>query len=310
MKLLFDDDLVEGVVQLCAAGKHPGVPPQQIRRFHAQRERCYQVLDPDERARAFARVHLEWFVEWGAEKFLATVVRRFARLETALEILAFRKARSRPEEGAELFGDPAGGRRGVVALRPERWGDTAALTRFLHHELAHLADMLDPAFGYSPELAQTGQTVSQQRLVRERYRLLWDVSLDGRLTARGLETIADEAQRRAEFERGFAFLPESRRAELFAALWTGRLARHQDLLEIATDPRGLRERHAPVPGAPCPLCGFAAFQWTDARTLRPAVRDRIHTDFPAWHESEAVCARCAEMYDAIVGLEYPPTVCL
>jgi hypothetical protein len=136
------------------------------------------------------------------------------------------------------------------------------------------------------------------------------VSIDGRLVRRGLAAPADEAQRRGEFERAFGFLPAARRAELFADLWSGRIARHAALLEVATDPRRLHDRHAPVPGAPCPLCGFAAFQWTDARTLRPAARDRIHTDFPGWHESEAVCARCAEMYDSIAGLEYPATVCL
>lgn len=53
---------------LCAAGKSPEVPPLQIRRFHAEHERCYRVLDPDERATAFARVHLSWFTEWGFEK--------------------------------------------------------------------------------------------------------------------------------------------------------------------------------------------------------------------------------------------------
>jgi hypothetical protein len=310
MKLLFDDDLVEAVVFLCATGRRPGVPPLQVRRFHAERERCYATTDPDERAAVFARVNLGWFSEWGLEKLLGFTAARFSVLGDALAALAFRKGRSKADEGAELYADPEGRRRGIMALLPERFREDATLIRLLHHELAHLADMVDPAFGYSPDLARTGQTASQQRLVRERYRLLWDVSLDGRLTARGLETIADEAQRRREFERGFAFLVGQRRAELFTTLWTGRLARHDALLEIAADPRGLRERHAPVPGAPCPLCGFAAFQWTDARTLRPAARDRIHTDFPGWHESEAVCARCAEMYDSIAGLEYPATVCL
>jgi hypothetical protein len=310
MKLLFDDDLVEAVVFLCATGRRPGVPPLQVRRFHAERERCYATADPDERAAAFARINLGWFSEWGLDKLLGSTAARFPVLDGALVALAFRKSRGRADEGAELYADAEGRRRGIVALQPERFRDDASLIRFLHHELAHLADMVDPAFGYSPDLARTGQTASQQRLVRERYRLLWSVSIDGRLRARGLETVADEVQRRREFERGFAFLPEQRRAELFATLWTGRLARHDALLEIATDPRGLRERHAPVPGAPCPLCGFAAFQWTDARALRSAARDRIHADFPGWHESEAVCARCAEMYDAIAGLEYPATVCL
>lgn len=310
MQFLFDDDLVEGVVQLCAAGGRPGLAALQVRRFHAERERCYRVIDPDERATAFARVHLAWFTEWGLERCLTAIVGRFPLLDDALAALAFRKARGKHDEGADLYADAAGLRRGIVALRPERFAEDAALSRFLHHELAHLADMVDPSFGYSPELGTAGETASQLRLVRERYRLLWAVSIDGRLQARGLETVADEAQRRREFDRGFAFLPGTRRAELFAALRSGRLAQHRGLLELAADPRGLQGSHAPVPGAACPLCGFATFQWTDASGLRPEARERMRAEFPTWCEDEPVCARCAEMYNAVAGLEYPKTVCL
>lgn len=310
MKLLFDDDLVEAVVFLCATGRRPGVPPLQVRRFHAEREHCYTRPDADERAVAFARVNLGWFSEWGLDKLLASSAESFPVLAGALAVLAFRKSRGPVDEGAELYADAEGRRRGIVALQPERFRDDASLIPFLHHELAHLADMVDPAFGYSPDLAQAGQTAAQQRLLRERYRLLWDVSLDGRLTRRGLQTIAGEAPRRREFERGFAFLPEPRRAELFAALWSGRLAHHAALLELAADPRGLRDLHAPVPGAACPLCGFATFAWVEARQVSPAALARIHAEFPGWREAEAVCARCAEMYNAIAGQAYPATVCL
>ncbi|MCL4181311.1 MAG: hypothetical protein KJ072_26675 [Verrucomicrobia bacterium] len=310
MTLLFDDDLIEGVVQLGVIGRWPAIPALQIRRFHAERERCYGILDPDDRATAFARLQLSWFQEWGFGERLGEIAAHFAILSDALAALVFRKARGRNDEAAELYRDPEGQWRGIVALRPERFADDSALKRFLHHELAHLADMVNPEFGYSPELGQTGQTPSQLRLTRERYRLLWAVSIDGRLIQRGLETTTDQVQRRQEFNRGFAFLPAERREELFEALWSGRLAQHLPLLELAADPRGLQGRHAPVPGAACPLCGFATFQWTEIDRLRTAARERMHADFPGWSDGESVCARCAEMYDAITGLEYPSTVVL
>lgn len=310
MELLFDDDLVEAAVFLVATGRGLEVPAAQVRRFHAERERCYAVLDPDARQAAFARVHLEWFREWGLVRPLEAAVGQFPLLAEHLVALAFRKARTHGEEGAELYTDAEGRRRGVLALRPERFAVAGDLVPLLHHELAHLADMVDPRFGYSPDLSQAGHTASQQRLVRERYRLLWSVSIDARLTQRGLETVADEARRRGEFERAFAFLPEARRAELFAALWSGRVASHAALLELASDPRGLQGRQAPVPGAPCPLCGFAAFQWTEPAALSTAARARIRAEFPGWREDEPVCARCAEMYEATVGQTYPPTTCL
>jgi len=68
MTLLFEDDLVEGVIFLCTLGKRAGVPALQIRRFHADRERCYATLDPEDRAATFARVQLSWFTEWGIDK--------------------------------------------------------------------------------------------------------------------------------------------------------------------------------------------------------------------------------------------------
>lgn len=310
MKLFFDDDLVEAVVFLCASGKRRGVPPLHVRRFHAERERAYSILDPDARNAAFARVHFGWFREWRVESALAAVVAQFPLLDPYLAGLAFRKARVKSEEGSELYGRPDGQRRGIVALRPERFEHEESLLQFLHHELMHLSDMLDPSFGYVPDLAQAGQTVSQQRLIRERYRLLWDVTIDGRLWRSGRATIASEAQRCAEFERGFGFLPEGDRAILFAQLWTGRLARHAELLAIASDPRHLNFVHQPLPGAPCPLCGFATFQWADPRALHADVVANVQREFPAWRPATGLCSRCAEIYSATADLELPSTVCL
>ena len=224
--------------------------------------------------------------------------------------MAFRKARNRSEEGAELYLDPEGRRRGIVAVVPERFTDPPALARLLHHELAHLADMVDEAFAYSSDLSPTGLGPSQLRLVRERYRLFWAIRIDGRLSARGLPTASDERQRRAEFDRAFAFLAESQRAEIFNGLWSGCLARHADLLKIAADPRTLRGRTAPVPGATCSLCGFPAFDWIQGEALRSDARARIEAEFPGYHAGDPVCARCAEIYHTITGMEYPATVCL
>ncbi|MCP5522312.1 MAG: hypothetical protein H7A46_12270 [Verrucomicrobiales bacterium] len=310
MTFLFEDDLVEGAVFLCASGKRPGIPLLQIRRFHAERERCYAIPDPDDRAAAFARVQLVWFQEWRLEGALRATVSRFPALKSGLAALAFRQARGRNDEGAELYRNPDGAQQGIVALNPNRFASDSDLTRFLHHELAHLADMVDENFGYSPVLDGTAQTASQQRLVRDRYRLLWNVSVDGRLTRRGLGTVADETRRRGEFNRGFAFLEDARRQAVFDNLWGGHTAGHEDLLAIASDPRGLHEQYAPVPGAPCPICGFAAFQWVEVTTLQSAARKRIHADFPNWHGEGSLCARCAEIYESTSNLRYPATACL
>lgn len=309
MNLLFDDDLVEAVAFLCVNGRRGRLPPLQVRRFHRARERVYSLADPDERGAAFAAVHRAWFREWGAENALGEVVAQFGLLNGSLAALAFRKARAASEEGADLYVNADRERRGIVALRPELFGDDARLARFLNHELMHLTDMVNPAFGYSPDIAQPGQTVSQQRLIRERYRLLWDVTIDGRLAGARRATDGDENRRRGEFNRAFGFLPESRRAEIFLRLWSGELARHDELLALASDPRDLNAAHQPVPGAPCPLCGFATFQWADVDALGAEAVRRIQGDFPGWTPEQSACSRCLEIYSATTNLAWPSTVC-
>lgn len=296
MQLRYDEELVEAAVFLCASGRRSGIPALQIRRFHAEREKLYRILDPDARNAAFFKLHLDWFREWGLEQALLDLVNEFPLLRRELALMAFRKARSRAEEGAELFVSAETGRNAVVALLPERLAADADLQPFLRHELAHLHDMLDPAFGYSPEIPAPGLDRARERLIRERYRLLWNITVDGRLSRAGrLPPRAEQAHRLA-FDRAFDFWPEPRRNEVFQQLWTNPQPRHADLLALASDPRQARQASQPEPGAPCPLCGFPTFAWAEAQRLTDAVRAAIQAEFPHWTPDRGACARCAEIY--------------
>jgi hypothetical protein len=308
-QLRYDEDLVEAAAFLCASGKRPGVPALQIRRFERERDRLYSILDPDDRNAAFFRLHLEWFREWGLENLLTSVVSEFALLPGALTALAFRKARNKKEEGAEMYVNAAE-RTGVVALRPECFGKDDALARFLRHELAHVEDMVDPAFGYEPDLYLPGQTAAQQRLTRERYRLLWNISVDGRLIQSGRGTIATREQRQADFHRAYSFWSDEKREAAFIALWTNAAPTHRELLALASDPRDLAAVQAPLPGSTCPLCGFPTFSWANLDELPPVSLGSIRAQFPAWTLEQGACARCAEVYEAISKHELPATVML
>jgi transposase len=297
VQLRYDEDLVETAVFLCAGGHRPGIPSLQIRRFHAEREKLYRILDADERNAAFFRLHLDWFREWGLEQALLDVVDEFPLLRRELAALAFRKARHRGEEGAELFVSAETGRNAVVALRAERFAADAELQPFLRHELAHLHDMLDPAFGYSPELpTATAADRARERLIRGRYRLLWNITVDGRLIRAGRATPGNEQTHRTAFDRAFDFWPEPRRNEIFDRLWNDPQPRHPDLLALAADPRQTRRALHPEPGAPCPLCGFPTFVWATAERLTDALQVAIRREFPNWTPEQGACARCAEVY--------------
>jgi hypothetical protein len=296
MHLRYEEDFVEEAVLLCARGRRKGASSLHVARFHYEREKLYQILDPDERNAAFFRLHLEWFREWGLETSLTGLLDEFPFLPKALDVLAFRKSRGKNDDGTELYVNEAGNRSGVVALRPERLARDQQLRAFLRHELTHLQDMVDPAFGYRPELPLAGAFVSQHRAAQERYRLLWDVTIDGRLTSGLRDTVATKDQRLAEFAAAFAFWPEAKQRETFEALWSNSAPTHQMLVELVCDPRQAQANVGPRPGAPCPLCGFPTFAWATAASLSERAMSSIRSEYPHWTPEQGACARCSEIY--------------
>ena len=296
MHLRYDEDFVEAAVFLCTSGRRRGISSLQIARFNREREKLYAILDPDERNSAFFRLHLEWFREWGLEKILTDPLKEFPLLPEALRILAFRKSQGKKDDGAELYVNEAGERNGVVAMRPERFEREVELASFLRHELTHLHDMIDPGFGYVPDLPVQGPSLNQQRLARERYRSLWDVSIDGRLIRSGRQTIATQAHRWSEFSAAFAFWTEARQKEIFDSLWSNPAPTHHALEELVCDPRQLQSTAGPRPGAPCPLCGFPTFAWADPANLTDDTVATIRSEFAHWAPEHGACGRCFVIY--------------
>jgi hypothetical protein len=295
MELRYDEDFLESAVFLCARGQRKGVASLQVARFHREREKLYAILEPDARNAAFFKLHLEWFREWGLEKLLAEPLAEFPLLCSRLRILAFRQARGKNDDGAELYVNEAGERTGMVALRAERLANDAPLGAFLRHELTHLHDMVAPEFGYAPDLVLPNPTPGQHRLARERYRLLWDVTIDGRLTRAGRQTVASREQRWLEFGAAFPFWAEVQQREVFDTLWTDGTPTHRALEALVCDPRQLHSSEGPRPGAPCPLCGFPTFAWAEAAPLAEHAA-AIGADFPHWTPEQGACRRCSEIY--------------
>jgi hypothetical protein len=306
MQLRYDDDFIEAAAFLCTSGRRKSVPSLQVARFHREREKLYSILDPDDRNIAFFKLHLEWFREWGLENLLVTLLREFPLLTSQLCVLAVRKTRHKNDEGAELYVNETGQRSAILALRPESFERDAALRDYVRHEFMHLNDMLDPAFGYSPGLDLPGLNGAQQRLARERYRLLWDITIDGRLAAAGHTPMSGREHHAAAFARGYSFWPLERQTNTFHSLWRNNAPRHAEFLALIADPRGLREAHRPGPGGSCPLCGFPTFAWADAEALRPEILARIAVEFPFWTQKQGLCGRCLETYQAAASLKEPP----
>src|SRR5262249_3530300 len=145
----------------------------------------------------------------------------------------------------------------------------------------HLHDMVNPAFAYSPQLGLRTHNPTQHRITRERYRLLWDITIDGRITRTGRETMTNREQHQGLFDRAFSFWPEDKRRQVFESYWNDCAPCHDKLLSLAADPRELRHAQEPLPGGSCPLCHFPTFEWMDV-ALNPEILATLGTRFPHW----------------------------
>lgn len=294
MKLHYDAELVEAVAFLEARRLEAGGQRLLARRYDCARAKLYDIADPDERTLAFYRFHEKWFREFGFEDRILDVLRQFPLIRQRAAILLLRKAVSKKDEGAELFVRPDA-QNVVMALRAERFIGDPALDQFLRHEFCHIADMLDESFGYEPDLSLPDAPPTELTLLRDRYRVLWDITIDGRLKHEG-----EKGKRFEEFTHAFL----GRGTEVFERLWIGPRPAHAELVALATI---VRAEGRNEPGASCPLCRFPTFQWAGKDELTPAVEESVRQHFPNWTRERGCCSRCAELY-AIKPLEQPATL--
>lgn len=257
--------------------------------FRRERDRLYEVADPETREAAFRAFHAAWFERLGLGRPIGWALKERKLILRAAERCLVAYAVSTREEGADLF---VAERRRSVAIRlapatllaPER------LIEFLRHELLHVADMLDPRFAYEPWLPSSDAGPTHRELLKERYRVLWDAYIDGRLSRLGRAPAGVRAERLGEFRRALPTLGERAEAE-FERFFNAASLRHAELVAFAVDP--------PSGGGCCPLCRFPTHAFEpEPERLPPATRERIRSDFPEWEPAAGLCLQCADLYRA------------
>lgn len=278
MQLHYDAELVEAVVFL----ESRRMPALLAERYDRARTKLY-ALPEDERDAAFFQLHLKWFRDLAFEDKILAVLKQFPIITGNTATLLIRRSITKKDEGAELFVRPDA-KNVAIALQSERIFEPC-FESWLAHELCHISDMLDPSFAYEPEIRLPDAPPAELDLLRERYRVLWDVTIDGRLNQ-------NKPARLAEFQK---VMPG---AGNFEQLWSARPV-HPELVALA---KSVLVRAEKTPGAPCPLCKFPTFVWADA----PPVAN-IRADFPRWLPAHGCCARCAELY-SMQPQEQPATL--
>jgi hypothetical protein len=268
--------------------------------FHGERDSLYRIEDPEERESAFVAFHAAWFRRLEIDAPIRqTIEEQEDRFASVARCLIAPASSSRSQAG-ELFVSSAGSRSVVITILPEMLVDHDRALVFLRRELMHIGDMLDPAFEYEPRLPDQPAGPAHDRLLQDRYRILWNCSVDGRLLRQGRIPASLREDRRSEFARAFACLgiliPDC-----FDRIFHGPRPDHPALVAMASDPEALfgRLEAPPTPGRRCPLCAFPTVDFEpEPETLSGSILTTIRAEFPAWSPEDGLCLQCAELYRA------------
>jgi hypothetical protein len=295
--LHYDPRLLEQAVFLAqrAGRKAPGL--------NHERNRIYEAL-ADERERRFEELYRSWFKRLE----LGTIIERAVQEQPAIASLpgccfVLYTARTK-EEGAELFVDSDGGpeqRRTLrILIRPESLLEPERLLTFLRHELLHIADMLDPAFAYHPDLPASESGPTYDALLRARYTALWDTTINGRMVNRRWLPPSARGEQLVEFALTFPML-EQATERIFESFFSTEPHSHEQFVAFAQNPREAlaHASGALQPGSRCPLCGFPSYSFEPApeRMDNFTVAEIMH-DFPEWHPGRGLCIQCSDLYRA------------
>jgi hypothetical protein len=292
---------------------------QAERAFHRERDRLYEVKDAEAREEGFRELHTRWFERLCLGRGIQQALAEQPSIAAATQGCRVARARSRHEEGAELFVRPAGVVPGepvrrwvVIRLRATALCAADRALQFFRHELFHIADMLDPRFGYERHLPPAPAGPAHEALQRDRYRILWDTLIDGRLVHLGLAPNSLRAERLRDFVRTFPMLGPALE-EAFVRLFDGAACTHADLVAFATHPAEAAAgaqgtppsgsdlaspmAPGPHPGERCSICGFPTYAFVpDPLALPREVQATIQKDFPAWDPGQGLCLQCADLY--------------
>lgn len=306
----YADDLQEAVVLREIDRRAAANDRTAADAYRAAADRIYvRCEDAESRRAAFRALHARVFDEMACGRAIVEVLER---LDLRFEAVFVTRAWSSSDEGASVGID---GKTLGIRLMVDRFA-SPDFRRFLEHELGHVIDMLDPAFGYG--VTEVPGLLAARRQTEERFGLLWDCVVDGRTARAGGAPLVSQAERCAEFARLFPELPPDAAPAVVGLLWNGVRPTYAALTAFVRDPQALARwgglsqvvgaaapsaPAVPAPGAPCPLCGFPTFTWENA--IPPAIAGHIASDFPAWAPAMGACQRCVEGYAVAAELGVP-----
>jgi hypothetical protein len=214
------------------------------RSFRVERDVVYEIEEEEVRESRFRTFHARWFEKLHLSDGVLQCLEEFPFVVEGTSRCVALPAVTAAEESADLHEDrqpepPMEAAKPVLVmrLRPPTLLNAEQLADRLRHELSHVTDMLDPQFGYQKHLRSFSPELDPafESLFRNRYRVLWDTTIDGRLAARGVLPPNVESMRKHDFLNVFPML-EDRAEECFQHFFLCLHPHHDELVRFATQP--------------------------------------------------------------------------
>ena len=281
--------------------------PKLEAELHRATDRLYGLTDAAEREAGFQEVYGTFFRRLGYDRVVTGLLAERPVIEARVQHCIVRYAVSAKKEAAELFirdtGDSAQAETRSLFIHAyhESLLNPEPFERRMRREFLHVADMLDESFGYRKDSLLGNQP--RQNLIRDRYRVLWDIYVEGRLSREGHADDKMMLLLSRQFEKVFAKYSTCPFPPSFERVYRADKVTHDQLLEWATSPELLFQEDGatpcgtgPAPGEPCPACKFSTFDWFAAEEHTPALIAAVQAAFPKWQPRQGICRQCADIY--------------
>ena len=314
LEIVYDQQLVDDIVYKGLAKLEASGDLALYKEYHEKRDAIYE-MEEESRPRKFRELDSDFFNRLGCDVYIKEIFDEYSDIEEKIESVHIRRATTKQNEGSNVVDE---GRKVIIRLYPEIFIDGSdEIRRVIRHELMHVSDMMNSKFEYDVN-EEFSPSPMEERIMRDRYRLFWDISVDGRLVNKGLETTATREERKREFDSFFSKIPEDSREVIFTKMWEAEEPMtHNMMVELSKDTNKVLALAAgsrsvdelveetkelgPLPGTTCPLCGFPSFDWVEEAAKDEETAKVISEDFPDWKPQDGVCSRCAEYYKIKAG---------
>ena len=276
--------------------------------FREERNALYKIEDTEQRDSAFQNFHLSWFAKLELDTPLVKSLCSYPHIASKVDRVAIVQAPSKNKEGAELFrkndkqySDDEKTTSILISLASEQFCQPDRLLDFLRHELQHIEDILNPDFGYKLNSSNPKKSALIDSLFLQRYSVLWDLTVDGRLLNNEFKTSLSKEAHFEKFRQTFQ-LPQRESSKLFDYFFDNPNPTHEELEDFAVDPLGwLEDRNnaKDVRKGNCSLCTFSSTDLSIIPEQFPKeIINVIQNENPNWKLSDPICGQCIDIYES------------